>query len=407
MGDGVQGAAGIVSGHVLTPWPSGGTRFYRDASIAWDGEGHITGFGEGSSAEYLLVPGLCDAHVHLPQYRVRGLFQDALLPWLRDHIWPEEERFASPEYRASVTAEFRGALIAAGTTSAMVYGAPDADSATAVLGGLDPLCVKGGDVLMDRNGPSTLLRSAAESSSHCRRLARSYGDRFVLTPRFVPTCSGELMAACGDLLAAQGLRLQTHLAENLDEVAWVRELHPEHRSYTFTYDAFGLLGPRSVLGHCIHLDDEDVALLARRGCWVAHCPTSNVALGSGRMPLERLIAAGLQIALATDVGAGPELSMLDVMRCCGEVHAGFVDLSPGELLRAATLQGARAMGEGDRRGALVEGRKADVVALRIPGGLARGEDGESALSRILSTYSGGYEEAVAGVWLSGDKVFTT
>ena len=115
-----------------------------------------------------ITPGFIDAHVHLPQYRVRGRFRDALLPWLREHIWPEEERFAERSYREAVTTEFRLGLLAAGTTSAMVYGSPEADSVHAVLRDLAPLCIRGGDVLMDRNGPPALLLLKVISNMHVK-----------------------------------------------------------------------------------------------------------------------------------------------------------------------------------------------------------------------------------------------
>jgi len=408
MGEG--SAAGPVAGlsldgHILTPLLGGGVAFYRDARLSWNSAGDIEAISDGSKAEYLIIPGLVDSHVHLPQYRVRGKFHDALLPWLREHIWPEEARFGRPDYAASVTSDFRDALLAAGTTAALVYGAPDGESGRLVLDGLGPVCAFGGDVLMDRNGPAELLRGADRALADAADGMRRWNGRYFLTPRFAPTCSAELMGGCGDLLAVGAAGLQTHLAENLDEVAWVRELHPEYRSYAATYDAFGMLGPRSVLGHCIHLDDEDLTLLADRGSWVAHCPTSNVALGSGRMPLERILAAGIPVALATDVGAGPDLSMLDVMRSCTEVHRGFIEVSPGDVLRMSTLAGASALAQGDRRGALLPGRVADAVALRLPGGLRRGEDGEAALSRVLREFSGRYEDAVASVWVAGELVF--
>jgi len=339
--------------------------------------------------------------VHLPQVRVRGRFQDALLPWLKDHIWPEEERFAEAAYRAVVVEEFRTGLLEAGTTAALVYGAPQADSASAVLEALSPLCAKGGDVLMDQNGPMSLLRSGETALQDAKEHVGSYGERYVISPRFAPSCTRTLLEGCGRLLAQSDARLQTHLAENEDEVAWVRDLFPDVRSYTALYADCGLLGPRSVFGHCIHVDDADLALLARSDSWVAHCPTSNVALGSGRMPVERLRKAGVSFALATDVGAGPELSMLDVMRCYLEVHRGFQTADPGHALVAASLYGAQALGEPERLGALLPGRQADVVALRIPGGLGRGESGSDALLRILDEFRGRYTEAIAAVWIAG------
>jgi guanine deaminase len=181
----------------------------------------------------------------------------------------------------------------------------------------------------------------------------------------------------------------------------VRDLHPDLPSYTAVYAEFGLLGPRSIFGHCIHLSDEELKLLADSGSWVAHCPTSNVALGSGRMPIERIRAAGIPIALGTDVGAGPELSMLHVMATCIEVHRGVVDISPTEALRLATLDGCEAIGEPER-GALVTGRHADVVALRIPGGLRRSDDGDSVLARIFREFDGRWDDAVSAVYVGGE-----
>jgi guanine deaminase len=213
----------------------------------------------------------------------------------------------------------------------------------------------------------------------------------------------ELMQACGELSARSDARMQTHLSENLDEVAWVRDLHPTAASYTDVYARAGLLGPRSIFGHCIHLDDAELRLLADSGSWVAHCPTSNVALGSGRMPLERIRAAGIPVALATDVGAGPHLSMLHVMATCIDVHRGFVDVAPTEALRLATLEGARALGEADR-GRLAEGAHADLVGLRIPGGLRRGEDGDSVLARVLAEFSDRWDDAVAVVVAGGVRL---
>ncbi len=389
---------------ILSP-TGAGLFFERDGALSWADGLLVPPDGAGEPmADVLLIPGLVDAHVHLPQYRVRGRFQEALLPWLREHIWPEEARFGERAYREGVTSEFRDGLIAAGTTAALVYGAPSADTAHAVLRDLAPLCIRGGDVLMDRNSPEDLLRDTEDALETSRQHAEGYGERYVLTPRFAPTCSPRLMAGCGSILAVRDVGLQTHLAENLDEVAWVAELHPDRRSYTDVYAHFGLLGPRSVFGHCIHLDDQDLQQLADSGSWVAHCPTSNIALGSGRMPLERHLAAGVNVALATDVGAGPDLSMLDVMRSFLEVHEGAAEVSPGQALRLATLAGARAMGEGSQRGVLLPGRAADVVAVRIPGGVGRGESGEAALRRALFAFEGRYEEAIAGVWVAGERL---
>ncbi len=395
-------------GPVFSPGHTGPARLRRDAGVAWDGDGVIQSAPSGGeeihlSEPVLMIPGLVDAHVHLPQMRVRGSFQDALLPWLREHIWPEEARCADPDHLLAVAAEFRDGLLRAGTTAALVWGSPHEESAAVVLDGLHPLFVRGGDVLMDRLGPDALLRPTGAALQSAERALTRWGDRYVLTPRFAPSCTDELLRGCG-AFAQRGARVQTHLSENLDELAWVQDLFPGEGSYTDIYDRRGLLGPKTVLAHAIHLTDAEITTLRARGTWIAHCPTSNVALGSGRMPLERLRAAGLPIVLATDVGAGPSLSMLDVIDVALEVHGGILDLSPGEALAMATRDSARAMGEGARRGRLAPGFQADLVALRLPGGLRRGESGDAAFLRILDTFRGRWEEAVLGVWMGGREV---
>ena len=395
---------GGVRGAVLSPLPDGGLRFEEDGALAWDASGRLVDDASGAEAlpgdPLLLVPGFVDVHIHLPQFRVRGQFQDSLLPWLRESIWPEEERFGEETYRRGVADEFRDALIAAGTTSAVVYGSPHSDSAWGVLEDLAPLCVRGGDVLMDRNSPGELARSTEVALADARGHAIRWGDRYAVTPRFVPTCTWELLRGLGDLAAETPVWVQSHVAENVDEVAWVADLHPEARSYLDVYDRAGLLGPRSIMGHGIHLDDPDLERLRVTGTWIAHCPTSNVALGSGRMPYGRMRDAGVKIALATDVGAGPDVSMLDVIATFLSVQRAVRAVTPTLGLRLATVEGARAMGE-ERRGALVTGRLADITALRVPGGVRRDEDADAVLSRVLDTFSGRWEEAVAQVWISG------
>jgi guanine deaminase len=399
-----------LRGAVLSPLAAGGDSFVPDGVVSFaqgvlvDTPGEPEIVGDLGRDGLLLVPGFVDVHIHLPQFRVRGQFQDALLPWLRGSIWPEEARFADRAYRASVAAEFRDALLAAGTTAAVVYGSPHEASAETVLRDLAPLTVRGGDVLMDRNSPEALARSTDEALRGAAALAGRWGDRYALTPRFVPTCTPELLRGLGGIAASTGAFVQSHVAENLDEVAWVAALHPEARSYLDVYERAGLLGPRCILGHGIHLDEDDLDRLVATGTWIAHCPTSNVALGSGRMPYGRMARRGVSIALATDVGAGPDVSMLDVMACFLAVQRDDPAVDPLLALRLATLSGARAMGEGERRGTLEPGRAADVVGLRIPGGLERGESGREVLARVLATFAGRWADAMAGVWIAGERV---
>jgi len=401
---------GSVAGTILSPLVDG-VRFEERGTLHWRSGVLVSEAAHGADPEtvpdlgrdgLLLIPGLVDVHIHLPQFRVRGQFQDSLLPWLRESIWPEEARFTEETYRRAVSAEFRDGLIGAGTTAALVYGSPHPESAFSVLEDLRPLTARGGDVLMDRNSPEDLVRPTAQALEQCREHAERWGERYALTPRFVPTCTRELLSGLGQIMRSHRVLAQSHVAENLDEVAWVAELHPEARSYLDVYDRAGLLGPRTVLGHGIHLDEADLERLRATGTWIAHCPTSNIALGSGRMPYEAM--AGVPIALGTDVGAGPDISMLDVIASFLAVQRDAPGVTPLLGLRLATLQGARAMGEGGARGSLAAGRAADVVALRIPGGLRRSESGDDVLARVLDEFAGRWTEAIAAVWIAGERL---
>lgn len=402
-------SAGHLRGHLLTPLAGGGFRFERDAVVAWDDDGRLSSFGKtvgppvdlGAEGELLLVPGFVDAHVHLPQFRVRGRFQAALLPWLREHIWPEEARCADLPYLRDVARGFRDGCLAAGTTSALVWGSPHAHSAAVVLDEIGPLYTRGGDVLMDRNGPASLLRPVRTGLADARAGAARWGERYAVTPRFPPTNEWDALVGCARISAETGAWFQSHLAENREEVLWVRALFPRAPTYLSVFDQCGALGPRTVLAHGIHLDGADVARIVETGTAIVHCPTSNEALGSGRMPLESWLAAGMKLALGSDVGAGPKLSLLDVIACGRRIHRAHLDLPPTAWLRLATTDGAAVLGEGARRGTLEAGKLADIAVLRLPTPLARGATGDDAFDAVLRGFADRWEEAVAATFCAG------
>lgn len=254
---------------------------------------------------------------------------------------------------------------------------------------------------MDRNGPEALVRPTAAALADLAREAATFGARYAVSPRFAPTSSGEFLAGAGRIAREHGCFVHTHLSENPDEVEWVRSLYPEAASYADVYERAGLLGPKTLLAHVIHCTDAELDLLAARRCVAVHCPSSNEALGSGRMPLPRLREKGVRVAMGSDVGAGPCLSMLDVMRVFREVQAGHADTRPGEALRMATLEGARALGLEGRLGSLEPGREATFVALRLPAG--GGRDPEGGLEAAMDAGRGRYGEGVAGVWVRGER----
>ncbi|WP_341677732.1 guanine deaminase [Niveibacterium sp. SC-1] len=320
---------------------------------------------------HLVMPGFVDTHIHYPQVGVTGSFGRQLLDWLTDYTFPAEAAFADPAV-ARHTAEFViSRLLAHGTTTASVFATVHAHSADAFFEAaerhaLRMLC---GKVMMDRNCPENLRDTADESARDCRNLIERWHGRgrlrYTLTPRFAPTSSPEQLAVAGELFRAWGnLHLQSHLAENAAEIAWVRELFPDRRSYLDVYAHHGLTGPRSIFGHCIHLSDEEREWMAQSQTAAAFCPTSNLFLGSGFFDYAAARAAGVHTGLATDVGGGTSLSMIRTLAEAYRVSqfAGAA-LPPLRAWYLATLGGAEALGLAEYIGNFAVGKEADFVVL--------------------------------------------
>ena len=255
-----------------------------------------------------------------------------------------------------------------------------------------------GPALMDRTGPPELLLDAAAAEIAMQQLVERFGDRLAVTPRFAVSCSEALLAACGRLARRNRLLVQTHLSENPDEIAMVAEQFIEAEDYLSVYEAAGLVGPRTLLAHAIHCSDDAYRRIAAAKATIAHCPTSNVALGSGRMPIERVVAAGARLCLGTDVGAGPDLCMLDVLRTFVDVHDGYYPTDASVTLPLATRAGARALGMGDR-GEIAVGMRADLAVLRVPGGT---EEPQRAFEDAVRSYRTGDDGAVSAVIRDGE-----
>jgi guanine deaminase len=318
----------------------------------------------------LLLPAFVDAHVHLPQLDIRARWGLPLLAWLERHVYPAEAAFADPAFAERAARRFFAALAAVGTGTAGVFATVHAEAtdrafAAAEASGLRAVI---GKVLMDRGAPFALLEPAAEGVAATRALAERWegagGGRLhvAVTPRFAPACSEGLLAAAGEAAREAGLRIQTHLAESADELEAVRRLFPDAPDYLAVYERAGLSGERSVFAHSIHLGESAFDRLAARGAAVAACPSSNAFLGSGVFPLAVARSSGVEIALGSDVGAGPQLSVLDAAR-----HLAYLDRpEPAEILYRATLGGARALGLEGTTGRLAPGLAADVLVLEPP-----------------------------------------
>ncbi|MEO1102447.1 MAG: guanine deaminase [Pseudomonadota bacterium] len=271
----------------------------------------------------VISPGLRDAHTHFPQTRVMGTYAGGLLEWLESVTFPEEAKFSRPAYAEVVAREFFDALEAAGTTDVTVFCTSHPASVEALFAEAETrsITVTAGLVMMDRNAPSPLLTPAQDAYDDAKALIERWhgaaGGRlsYAVTPRFAPTSSPALLEAAATLLDEHPTCiLQTHLSESVEEVAWVKRLFPQAPDYLGVYEAFGLLRPGGIFAHGIHLSDREVAALAAHDAVVAHCPTANRFLGSGRCDVTRLLNAGVTVRLGTDVGAGTTFDIMEVAR---------------------------------------------------------------------------------------------
>lgn len=317
----------------------------------------------------LVTPGLIDTHVHMPQLDVIASYGTELLDWLNTYTFPAETRYVDPEVSRAGAERFADALLAHGTTAAVVFPTVHAVSADALF---DAAAARGmrlvtGKVLMDRHAPAGLTDDIASAERECTDgIARWHGTArlaYAVTVRFAATSTPAQLAMAGELLAAHpGVYMQTHVAENRAEVAWIAELFPDARSYLDVYHRHGLLNERAVLAHGIWLDDADRALLAERGAQIAHCPSSNLFLGSGLIGWRALDATGAAVTLASDVGGGTSLSMLRTMAAAYQVQAmQGVRLTAWKALHAATRGAAQALHLGHEIGSLDAGCTADLA----------------------------------------------
>ena len=362
---------------------------------------------------HLLMPGFIDAHVHYPQTDVIASHGKQLLDWLNDYTFPAEAAFADAAHARRVADFFLDELLANGTTTAAVYSTVHPQSVDAFFEAASArrLRMLTGKVLMDRHCPENLRDEAESSFTDSKALIRRWhgADRlgYVVTPRFAATSTERRLELAGRLLAEHpGVILQTHIAENHDEIRWVAELFPWSRTYLDVYDRFGLLAPGALFGHCIHFTAEDWARFAAAGAVAVHCPTSNLFLGSGLFDIAAARAAGARVALATDVGGGTSFSMLRTMHEAYKVaQMGGHAFDALDAFYLATLGGARALGLADRIGHFGPGCEADFVALDASATqlLARRTGRAATLrDRLFALMMLGDERAVASTWVMGD-----
>ncbi|MEY4766656.1 MAG: guanine deaminase [Pseudomonadota bacterium] len=318
----------------------------------------------------LVLPGFIDTHVHCPQLDVIASFGTELLDWLNTYTFPAERAYVDPAVSQAGAERFLKALWAHGTTSAVVFPTVHKVSAEALFeqASRAQMRLVTGKVLMDRHAPDGLRDDVAQAERDCVDLIQRWHGRdrqaFAVTVRFAPTSTPEQLKMAGALCRHHaGVYMQTHVAENRDEVAWVAQLFPDARSYLDVYDRDGLIGPRAVLAHGIWLNAEDRAVLRAHGAQIAHSPSSNLFLGSGLFDWRGAEADGVNVSLASDVGGGTSLSMLRNMGDAYKIQAmQGVRLTTWKALHAATAGAAAHLGLQAEAGLIEPGLMADLCA---------------------------------------------
>jgi guanine deaminase len=367
----------------------------------------------------LILPGLIDTHIHYPQTQVIASYGTQLLEWLNRYTFVEEQKFADPAHAAGVARFFLDEVLRNGTTTAAVYCTTHPAAVEAFFAESERRRTRmiAGKMMMDRNAPAALTDSAERGYDESKALLQAWHGRgrqlYAITPRFALTSSAAQLETVGALLREHpDAYVQTHLAENREEIATVRRLFPDASSYTDVYDRYGLLGPRSIFGHCLHLTDDELQRLSDTRSIAAFCPTSNLFIGSGLFDLARLRdpQRPVRVSLATDVGGGTSYSML---RTAAEAYKVLQlqgqNLSPLDAFYLMTLGNARALGLETAIGSFGIGSEADVVALdpRATPAMAHRmaavrDDLEAALFVLMTL---GDERAVRATYVLGEPTY--
>lgn len=418
--------ASAVRGPLLIPREGGAVDFHADGLLVIEPAGTLGYAGPAAGFEALdtldtrasdgvLLPPLLDIHTHIPQHPIRGDFtqgvpDDAprgkLLAGLERNVFPAEIRCAQADHAQKVVEAFRADTLAHGVVGGAAY-MTTSPVATRIALELLPDTWSVGLVLMNQNCPADIHTDEATVERDLRDLAERFGPRVIVTDRFAVAVGSDLRRQQSALAGELGLRTQTHLNEQAAEKRFVEDtLYPDHASYTDVYRRDGLLDHRCILAHCIEMRDDEWQIVADTGSFVAHCPTSNLHLGSRTMPLDEVIQRGIPYALATDVGASPTVSMLAEMRRFLRVHAGRSAAATAcEALYRATLAPSIGLGLDDGLGRLEAGRPASFIEVQPAGELGGTNDAEHAARSLFPADPDQPDANVRRVTLHGQTVF--
>lgn len=361
---------------------------------------------------HLILPGFIDPHIHFPQLQVIASWGAQLLDWLNTYTFPAEAEFADPQHATRMAGLFLDQLTAHGTTTAVAFCSSHKASAEALFSAAHArdMAMVAGKVMMDRNAIPAVQDTAQSAYDDSKALIAAWHgtgrQRYAITPRFAITSTPEQLAAAGRLAAEHpDCHVQTHLSENRDEIDYTLSLYPKARDYLDIYEAHGLLGPKTLLGHSIHLEPREIARMAETRSRAVFCPTSNLFLGSGLFDAEGLRAAGITAGIATDVGGGTSWSMLQTLNEGYKIlQMRGQKLHPLAAFHWATRGNALALGMEDEIGTLAPGSAADLVVLdprATPAMTLRAERAETLAEELFILQIMGDDRAVAQTYVAG------
>jgi len=370
----------------------------------------VVDYGDG-----LITAGFIDAHAHYPQTAIIASWGKRLIEWLNTYTFPEEMKFGDPDYAREAAKQYFDLTLSNGTTTVASFCTihPESVEAFFTEALARNLRVVAGKTCMDRNAPDGLRDTAQSGYDDSKRLLNAWHGRgrisYAITPRFSPTSTPEQLAAMGALWAENpDCLMQTHLSEQVDEVAWVADLFPKAHDYLDSYEQFGLLGPGALYGHAIYLTEREKSAIKEADASLIHCPTSNMFIGSGLFDMAGLTADGQRIGLATDTGGGSSFSMLRTMAAAYEVgQLRGTALHPVQLYWLATVGSANALRMNEKIGNLAVGSEADLVVLNLastPAIAQRAAQAQDFWQALFPTIMMGDDRAVSNVWVNGAPV---
>ena len=364
---------------------------------------------------HLITAGFIDCHMHYPQTGIISSFGKRLIDWLNDYTFPEEKKFIDPEYASKIASLTLNLCLQNGTTtvSSFCTSSPTSVNKFFEEANKREMCVVAGKTCMNRNAPDYLLDTVNSSYDESKKLIEKWHKKnrlvYTISPRFAPTSTPEQLDCLGNLWSEfPDCLMQTHLSEQEEEIHWVKNLFPNAKNYLNVYEQFDLVRENSIFGHCIHLSDKELDILQERNSSVAHCPTSNLFIGSGIFNLRSFNEKKIKVGLATDTGGGTFFSMLKTMSETYKIsQLSQFSIHPAQLLWLATMGSSTALNLQKEIGNIEKNYFADLNVIDLSSTKEidqRKSRANNVWEAIFPTLIMGDDRAIISTWVNGNEI---